>query len=66
MRIACPTLIHSCDFLNFSTSRSTLDLAGRKAISELEGGRDVDLTPYAVAGSEQNLPWWNGSAPGCA
>jgi amidophosphoribosyltransferase len=54
MRIACPTLIHACDFLNFSTSRSTQDLAGRKAISELEGGRDVNLAPYAVAGSDEN------------
>jgi amidophosphoribosyltransferase len=29
MRIACSCLIHPCIFLNFSTSRSTLDLAGR-------------------------------------
>lgn len=54
MRIACPTLIHACDFLNFSTSRSTLDLAGRKAIKELEGGKDEDLKAYATAGSEKN------------
>ena len=32
MRPACPCLIHPCEFLNFSTSRSTLDLAGRTAI----------------------------------
>lgn len=56
MRIACPTLIYSCDFLNFSTSRSTLDLAGRKAINELEG---ADPSPdtmkaYATAGTEEN------------
>ncbi len=37
MRIACPTLVYPCLFLNFSTSRSTLDLAGRKAIYDLEG-----------------------------
>ncbi|MBI9083002.1 MAG: amidophosphoribosyltransferase [Desulfobacterales bacterium] len=54
MRIACPTLIHACDFLNFSTSRSTLDLAGRKAISELEGDKAEDLKAYAAAGSEKN------------
>ncbi|MBU4002826.1 MAG: amidophosphoribosyltransferase, partial [Proteobacteria bacterium] len=28
MRPACPCLIHPCEFLNFLTSRSTLDLAG--------------------------------------
>ncbi len=55
MRPACPTLIYSCDFLNFSTSRSTLDLAGRKAISALEGAEDKYLADYATAGSEKNL-----------
>jgi amidophosphoribosyltransferase len=54
MRPACPTLIYPCDFLNFSTSRSTLDLAGRSAIEELEGP-DCDALPeYAIADSERN------------
>ena len=47
MRPACPTLIHGCKFLNFSRSRSVLDLAGRKAIKELEGRDDVHLDEYA-------------------
>ncbi len=54
MRIACPCLIHPCEFLNFSTSRSTLDLAGPKAIYEIEGTEDIDLTEYAVDGSEKH------------
>jgi amidophosphoribosyltransferase len=54
MRPACPTLIYPCDFLNFSTSRSTLDLAGRKAIAELEGTDDKFLSEYAEAESERN------------
>ncbi len=54
MRIACPCLIHPCVFLNFSTSRSTLDLAGRKAIYEIEGMEEPDLTGYAVDGSYQH------------
>lgn len=54
MRPACPTLIYPCEFLNFSTSRSTLDLAGRKAIAELEGTDDKVLAEYAAAGSEKN------------
>ncbi len=54
MRPACPTLIFPCDFLNFSTSRSTLDLASRKAIHELERGDDKHLGEYATAGSERN------------
>jgi amidophosphoribosyltransferase len=36
MRPACPPLIFGCKFLNFSRSRSELDLAGRRAIQELE------------------------------
>ncbi len=37
MRPACPPLIYGCKFLNFSRSKSELDLAGRRAIKELEG-----------------------------
>jgi amidophosphoribosyltransferase len=40
MRPACPPLVYGCKFLNFSRSRSALDLAGRAAIKELEG-RDI-------------------------
>lgn len=55
VRPACPTLIYPCEFLNFSTSRSTMDLVGRKIIQELEGDSGKDLSAYARAGSEQNL-----------
>ncbi|NTV42956.1 MAG: amidophosphoribosyltransferase, partial [Syntrophobacteraceae bacterium] len=55
MRPACPTLIFPCEFLNFSTSRSTLDLVGRKVVKHLEGAEDRDLNEYARAGSEKNL-----------
>ena len=55
MRPACPCLIHPCEFLNFSTSRSTLDLAGRKTIQQLEGAEDKDLKAYAAHGSDKHL-----------
>jgi len=55
MRPACPALIYPCDFLNFSTSRSTLDLAGRKAIRELEDADDKFLDEYAISSSEKNV-----------
>ncbi len=51
MRPACPPLVYGCKFLNFSRSRSELDLAGRKAIKELEGRDDADLAEYARDGS---------------
>lgn len=55
MRPACPCLIHPCEFLNFSTSRSTLDLAGRQMIKKIEGVEDKNLDAYAQAGSDKNL-----------
>ncbi|MBU4419944.1 MAG: amidophosphoribosyltransferase, partial [Proteobacteria bacterium] len=54
MRIACPTLIYPCEFLNFSTSRSTLDLAGRKAIAKLGNREDPSISEYVAAGTEKN------------
>jgi len=54
MRTACPTLIFPCEFLNFSTSRSTLDLIGRKVIHEIEGPDFSDIDKYAVSGSAEN------------
>lgn len=51
VRLACPALIYPCLFLNFSTSRSTLDLIGRKTIQALEGAEDRDLPLYAQDGS---------------
>ena len=41
MRPACPPLVYGCKFLNFSRSRSELDLAGRWAIKEIIG-KDID------------------------
>ncbi len=55
MRPACPCLIHPCEYLNFSTSRSTLDLAGRQMIKIIEGEEDMNLEEYARAGSGKNL-----------
>jgi amidophosphoribosyltransferase len=52
IRPACPTLIYPCVFLNFSRSRSTLDLAGRKAIKEIEGSEDEHMDEYATPGTD--------------
>jgi amidophosphoribosyltransferase len=40
MRPACPPLLFGCRYLNFSRSRSVMDLAGRRALRELEGVED--------------------------
>lgn len=53
MRVACPPLTYACDFLNFSRSRETLELATRTAISQLEGTEDVDLAKYSDPETEE-------------
>ncbi|MFX1277948.1 MAG: amidophosphoribosyltransferase [Promethearchaeota archaeon] len=53
MRPACPPLVYGCKFLNFSRSKSELDLAGRWAIKELIG-RDIgDPAEYINPESEK-------------
>lgn len=47
MRIACPPLTYPCEFLNFSRSRTKLELATRKAIFKLEGIEEADFKKYA-------------------
>ena len=52
MRIACPPLTFPCHYLNFSQSRSTMELATRKAINQLEG-EEKDLDTYADPTSDK-------------
>ncbi|MDD4816976.1 MAG: amidophosphoribosyltransferase [Victivallaceae bacterium] len=55
MRSACPPLVFGCKFLNFSRSRSELDLAARRAIQKFEGEDPSDevIAGYLVYGSEK-------------
>lgn len=53
VRIACPPLTHPCEFLNFSRSRSNMDLATIKAACKLEGREDVDMKDYSDSNSEK-------------
>ena len=41
IRSACPPILYSCKYLNFSRSTSVMDLLTRQVISELEGTEDV-------------------------
>lgn len=53
MRPACPPLTYACKFLNFSRSKSELDLAARSAIRDLEGDSGKCLEQYSHSGSEK-------------
>ncbi len=46
IRSACPPLVFGCKYLNFSTSRSELDLVARQAIIELEGEEPESFEAY--------------------
>ncbi|HOP58885.1 MAG TPA: amidophosphoribosyltransferase, partial [Bacteroidales bacterium] len=52
MRIASPPILYSCDFLNFTQSRSPLELAGRRAILKLKGN-DSELKEYSNPDSDK-------------
>ena len=53
IRISCPPLIYPCQFLNFSESRSPLELITRKFIWEKEHGDDRNVGKYATAGTPE-------------
>ncbi len=55
VRPACPPLVYGCKYLNFSMSRSEMDLAARRAIREIEGEAKVDLADYARNGTAKYL-----------
>jgi amidophosphoribosyltransferase len=55
MRIACPPLTFPCEFLNFSRSRSNMDLATHTAVKELEGREDFDIRDYTDLHKEKHL-----------
>ncbi len=53
MRIACPPLLYACPFLNFTASKSHLELISRRMIKKLEGIDDKDLDLYGKTSSVQ-------------
>ncbi|MBN1131885.1 MAG: amidophosphoribosyltransferase, partial [Bacteroidales bacterium] len=52
IRISCPPLLYPCKFLNFSRSRTPLELATRKAIYQMEGETE-DLEAYSNPESDK-------------
>lgn len=53
MRLGCPPILHSCPFIGFSASRSSLELIARRTVKELEGDDAKDLDKYGSTHSEQ-------------
>lgn len=53
IRISCPPLVYPCEFLNFSASRSPLELITRRYILKKEGAHDKNLDKYSTAGTPE-------------
>ena len=57
MRIACPPLVYGCQFINFTSSKSEMELITRRIIAELEGedkAQDPEILKiYATTDSPQ-------------
>ena len=53
MRISCPPLIYPGKFLNFTGSKSELELITRRVIKNLEGDCSKNLPAYATTNSPQ-------------
>jgi amidophosphoribosyltransferase len=53
MRPACPPLVYGCKFLNFSQSKSEMDLATRKAIADIDQNGKDNLDQYADPDSDK-------------
>lgn len=53
MRISCPPLIYPCEYLNFTASKSELELITRRVIADLEGSHDKNLEAYSTTGTPE-------------
>ena len=46
-RISCPPLVYGCPFVNFTSSKSDLELITRRVIQDFEGEPDRNLEKYS-------------------
>ena len=53
MRSACPPLVYGCPFINFTSSKSDMELITRRIIEGFEGDANKDLDKYATTDSPQ-------------
>ncbi len=52
-RISCPPLVYGCPFINFTSSKSDMELLSRRIIEEIEGVNDKNLEKYAQTDSPE-------------
>ncbi|MFA7174588.1 MAG: amidophosphoribosyltransferase [Kiritimatiellia bacterium] len=54
MRTACPPLLYGCPYLNFSRTKSVMDLIARRKINEMEGAEVEPPAAYLDPDSEKH------------
>lgn len=53
MRIACPPLLYGCPFINFSASKTELELITRRIIQDFEGDMNKNVDAYCKTDSPE-------------
>ncbi|MBQ3552347.1 MAG: amidophosphoribosyltransferase [Clostridia bacterium] len=54
MRSACPPIMYGCKYLNFSSSRSDMELIARRTIAELEGSEgEKHISEYSSGNTKR-------------
>ncbi|MDE6307161.1 MAG: amidophosphoribosyltransferase, partial [Muribaculaceae bacterium] len=48
-----PPLLYPCKFLNFTASKSDMELITRRVIAELEGDHNKNVEAYSRTGSQE-------------
>lgn len=52
-RISCPPLVYGCKYINFTSSKSDLEMITRRIIKDFEGDDSAKLETYATAGTPE-------------
>ena len=53
MSIACPPLVYGCPFINFTSSKSDMELITRRIIERFEGDANKNIKKYATTSSPE-------------
>ena len=53
IRISCPPLVYPCEYIGFTSSRSSMELITRRIIKDFEGDENKNLELYSQTGSPQ-------------
>ena len=53
IRISCPPLVYPCEYIGFTSSRSSMELITRRIIKDFEGDENKKLEQYAKTESPE-------------